>query len=129
MAGSVLGSSESILETSIKTSALLLALLITVGCESLAILAFAHRRQKSFQSLILSGLLANLVTQPFLWFWLMVFYQRYWVALLSGEVLIVLGEAIFLKLIPANHLSRQEAFLLSLLMNGVSFSAGFFLSV
>lgn len=129
MVGSVLGVPSAILETPIKAFAPLFSFLITLGCESVVSLAFAQWQNKPLKSLLLSGLLANLVTQPFLWVWLAVFYRMYWVALLTGEALIFLGEAMLLKLIPANHLSWRAALLLSLLMNSLSFGVGVFLAV
>ncbi|MCX8062617.1 MAG: hypothetical protein N3D16_08545, partial [Anaerolineales bacterium] len=116
-----MGISSAGLETPIKAFAPLFALLITLGCESLVLSVFARWQNKPLKSLLLSGLFINLATQPFLWFWLAVFYRAYGMALLCGEGLIFLGEAILLKLIPVNYLSWREAFLLSLMMNALSF--------
>ncbi|MFN3307894.1 MAG: hypothetical protein ACK44E_01695 [Anaerolineales bacterium] len=73
--------------------------------------------------------MVNLLTQPLLWFWLAVFYRSYWIALLAGEMLIFIGEAFFIKLIPTNHLSWRGACSLSLMMNGLSFGIGLFLAL
>jgi len=54
-------------------------------------------------------------------------YRQYLRALLVAEGLIFVGEAMLLKRTPANRLSGREAFLLSLLMNGVSFGIGLML--
>lgn len=124
-----MGIPGAVLETPLTALAPLIAFWITLGCESFVLSVFAHRQNKPLKSLLLSGLLANLVTQPFLWVWLAVFYRMYWVALLTGEALIFLGEAVLLKLIPDNRLSWREAILLSLLMNSLSLGAGIFLAV
>lgn len=117
------------LEASLRVFALLLALLLTLTIEGFILWFYARWQNKPLRSLLLSGLLVNLLTQPLLWFWLAVFYRSYWIALLAGEMLIFIGEALFIKLIPANHLSWRGAFSLSLVMNGLSFGIGLFLAL
>lgn len=124
-----MGIPGAVLETPLTALAPLIAFWITLGCESFVLSVFAHRQNKPLKSLLLSGLLVNALTQPLLWFWLALFYPAYWAALIFGELLIFLGEAVLLKLIPANRLSWREAILLSLLMNSLSFGAGIFLAV
>lgn len=127
MARSVLGSCGVVWEVSIKAVTPLFALLVTLICESLVILAFARWWNRPIRSLLLSGVLVNAMTQPFLWLWLAIFYRRYVIALLFAETFIVLSEAIFLKLISTRGLSWRESFLLSGAMNSLSFGVGLFL--
>ena len=108
-------------------ASLLLSLLSTLALEGLVGVGFALWRKKPVKSLFLSSLLVNGITQPLLWLWLMISYRQYLRALLVAEGLIFVGEAMLLKRTPANRLSGREAFLLSLLMNGVSFGIGLML--
>lgn len=105
----------------------LVSLFVTLACESFVGVGFALWRQKPVKSLFLSSVFVNGITQPLLWLGLMVFYRHYFRALILAEGLIFFGEAYLMKRISANRLSVQEAFLLSFLMNGLSFGVGLWL--
>ncbi len=107
----------------------LISFLLTLGLETLVIFGFVHWRHKPLQSLVLSGVFINSLTQPLLWIGLMIFYTAYFWAVLIGEVSVFLVEAFILKRIPTNCLSWRESFLLSLAMNGLSFGIGLALPI
>ncbi len=79
--------------------------------------------------MILSSLLANVLTQTLLWIILNTFYRHYLIALFTAEVLIWFLESLLLWSIKANRLSFREAMTLSLAMNLTSFAVGWFLPV
>ena len=72
---------------------------------------------------------ANIVTQCFLWLVLSVFFNSYWIALLTTEILIVLAEALAFVMVKSNRCGYREALILSLLLNSFSFGAGLFMPV
>jgi hypothetical protein len=104
-------------------------ILITIGVEGLVCAAYGLRFRKPVAALLLSCLVANLVTQPILWLILTTFYQHYLATLFVAEQMIVVIEALLLYLIRFNQLRWQEALILSLVMNLASFAAGWFLPV
>jgi len=104
-------------------------LLITIGIEGAVCAAYALRFQKPLGNLLLSCLIVNLITQPFLWLVLKTFFHHYLDSLLVMELLIVGTEAAFLWMIRSNRLRWQDALILSLAMNLASFFAGWFLPV
>lgn len=84
-------------------------------------------RKKPFVPILLTSLIANLITQSLLWAALNLFFQHYLAALLIAEIFIWMIEAILFYLIRANQLRFANAILLSLSMNFVSFAVGWFL--
>ncbi len=79
--------------------------------------------------MLLTSLLANLITQSFLWIVLELFFQHYLVALWSAETLIWIIESLLLFRFSAEQLHFREAVLLSLAMNLASFGLGWFLPI
>lgn len=106
---------------------MIVSLAITILIESAVIIGYARWRKKPLMHLLLSGILANLVTQSILWIVLNKFSDHYLTALLVSEICIWWMEGLFLYLFPRNNLKLGEALVLSLIMNLVSFTIGWFL--
>lgn len=104
-------------------------LLPTLLVEGLVAAAYSRWRRKPLKNILLTVSLANLLTQSLLWLVLTIFYRAYLPTLFLAETGIWLGEAVILRLVPANRLAWNEAFLLSLGMNLASFGIGWFLPV
>jgi hypothetical protein len=104
-------------------------LFVTILVEGVVCLAYSAWRKKPVGPVLLTSLLANLITQSLLWMVLNLFFQHYVVTLLIAEILIWLMESAFLYGVRINRLSVQESLLLSLLMNASSFGLGLFLPV
>jgi hypothetical protein len=104
-------------------------LLVTLLIEGAVCLGYSIWRKKPVGPVLLTSLLANLVTQSLLWMVLNIFLQDYVVTLLIAEALIWLMESVFLFSLRMNRLSIREALLLSLAMNASSFGLGLFLPV
>ncbi len=104
-------------------------LLITILIEGLVGLGFAVWRRKPVLSISLTILFGNIITQSLLWIILNIFFNDYLIALVTSEILIWLGESIFLACVRNNQLNFGEAFLLSLVMNLCSFGVGMFLPI
>jgi hypothetical protein len=104
-------------------------LLITLTIESAVVLGYLHWRKKPLQPLLYTSLCINLITQSLLWIGLNLFFRRYLVALLVGEILIWVIESLLLFVMPANRLRFMEAVFLSLSMNLASFGLGWFLPI
>jgi hypothetical protein len=71
----------------------------------------------------------NIFTQSLLWLGLNLFFRQYLLTLMVAEVLIWAIESILLYGVASNGLQLREAFLLSLSMNLISFTIGWFLPV
>ena len=92
-------------------------------------IGYALLHRKSLRSLLLTSICGNLITQPFLWIVLTIFFRSYVITLLVAEFLIWMIESLLLYAVPANRLRFSEAALLSLSMNLASFVVGWFLPV
>jgi hypothetical protein len=101
---------------------------ITILVEGAIVIGYSIGHKKPLGPILITSIVANLVTQSFLWIVLNLFFQHYLIALLVAEVLIWAVESILLYFIPANRLRFAEAVYLSLLMNLASFALGWFLS-
>lgn len=102
-------------------------LLSTLIIEGAVLLGYCLWRNKPLVALSLTSIVGNLLTQSMLWTALRLFFNDYWVTLLIAEILIWILESILFFNIPANRLTLSEAVLLSLGMNGTSFTLGWFL--
>jgi hypothetical protein len=105
----------------------IVSLALTVLIESAVIVGYAHWRKKPLIHLLLSGTLANLVTQSILWIVLNKFSDNYLTVLLVSEICIWWIEGLILYLYPYNKLKLGKALVLSLAMNLASFTIGWFL--
>jgi hypothetical protein len=105
------------------------SLLVTVFSEGVIVLAYALWRGKPAGMILLTSIIANVITQSMLWDALNLFPTHYLTALFTSEILIWLIEGAFLCLFPGNQLGWKEALLLSLGMNLASFGLGWFLPV
>jgi hypothetical protein len=108
---------------------LIVTLVITLSIESVVVIGYCLWGKKPIQSILLTSICGNLITQSLLWIALSLFFQNYLVTLLTAESLIWIIESGLLYSIPANHLRFKEASLLSLAMNLSSFVLGWFLPV
>jgi hypothetical protein len=105
----------------------IVTLAITILIESAIIVGYARWRKRHLTHLLLSGILANLITQSILWIVLNKFSDHYLTVLLVSEICIWWIEGLFLYLYPYNKLKLGEALALSLAMNLASFTIGWFL--
>jgi hypothetical protein len=108
---------------------LIITLFITIIVEGIIASAYSVGRQKPLGSILLTSIVANLITQSLLWVVLNIFFQKYLVALFIAEVLIWLMEGLLLSYVPANKLPFKDAILLAFLMNVASFALGWLLPV
>lgn len=97
--------------------------------EGLVVYGYSIWQKKPARPILYTSLIANLITQSFLWMVLSLFFQDYLIALVIAEILIWIIESAMLYNIPANPLRLEEAIRLSLLMNLTSFVVGWFLPV
>ena len=95
--------------------------------EGVVVICYALWRKKPVQSLLLTSILANMITQSMLRMALILFYRQYLLTLAVAEILVWMIESLFLYAIPSNRLTLAEAALLSLLMNLASLAVGWFL--
>jgi hypothetical protein len=107
----------------------ILTLALTLIVESAVVIGYSVWRKKPVQPLLYTSLFGNLLTQSLLWIALTIFFNSYFAALLIGEILVWVIEALLLYVIPTNKLSLSEAALLSLTMNLASLASGWFLPV
>lgn len=105
------------------------SLLVTILIEGVIVLVYALWKGKPVGRLLLTSLLANILTQSMLWAALNFFFAHYLTALIITEIFIWLIEGAFLRLFPGNRLGWREAILLSLAMNLASFGFGWLLPV
>jgi len=108
---------------------LIITILITITVESVVVIIYSRWHAKLFRPILISSIIANLLTQPFLWIVLNFFFQHYLVALCIAEILIWMIESYWLYRFPTNQLRLPEAALLSLFMNLMSFATGLFLPI
>jgi hypothetical protein len=104
-------------------------LVITIFVEGLIISGYALWRRKQPGPILVTSVVANLITQSLLWVALNLFFQHYLIVLLIAEVLIWIIESILLYRFAANQLGMWEATFLSLFMNAASLALGWFLPV
>ena len=100
---------------------------VTIIIEGVVGLVYAFWRKKPVVPIIVTSIFVNLITQSILWIALNVFFRHYIATLSIAEVLVVVMEGVFLSVLRANRLNIDEAFVLSLMMNGCSFGLGLFL--
>jgi len=93
------------------------------------VFVYSRWREKPTRSILLTSLLANLITQSLLWSALLLFFRHYWLVLIVMEIFIWLVESLIFYRIRANQLTLKEAMSLSLAINLASFGAGLFLPV
>jgi hypothetical protein len=107
----------------------ILTLPITILVEGLVVAGYARWHSKPLIPLLLTSLLANILTQSLLWLILNLSPLGYLVTLLLAETGIWLFETVFLFLIRANKLTFRQSLVLSLAMNLTSAFIGWFLPV
>jgi len=108
---------------------LIVTLFITVIIEGVIMIGYCIWQRKSIRPILVTSIIANLITQSFLWIALNLFFQHYLITLFIAEVFIWMIEAVLLSYFPANRLRFAEAILLSLCMNLASFALGWFLPI
>ncbi|MGD2104611.1 MAG: hypothetical protein PVJ55_05795 [Anaerolineae bacterium] len=108
-----------------------LALSLTVVVEGLIVLAYAAARGLRIWHRLAYVVLANLVTQPVLWCFMVLVPadMPYFPALAVGESLVWVIEAFLLRLVTDRRLTLKKALHLSLSMNVVSCGVGLLLPV
>jgi hypothetical protein len=104
-------------------------LAITIILEGFVCFLYAVRQRKPVRPILLTSVLANLITQSLLWIALNLFYQHYLVTLLVAEIFIWAMESYLLFCFRFNQLKVPESLFLSLLMNLSSFGIGWFLPI
>lgn len=104
-------------------------LIVTIIIEGLVSLGYAVWQRKPVFSISLTILFGNIITQSLLWIILNIFFNDYLIALFMSEILIWLGEGVFLACVRINQLNFKEALLLSLVVNLCSFGVGMFLPI
>lgn len=102
-------------------------LLITIMAEGVVVIGYSIWRRKPIRLILITSILANVLTQSLLWSALSLLFQHYLATLLSAEILIWLTESALLHIFPTNRLRFNEAVSLSLAMNLASFALGWFL--
>jgi len=108
---------------------LIVTLVITILIEGMIAIGYSIKCKKPIGPILITSILANLITQSFLWVVLNLFFQHYLITLLIAEILIWMIESLLLYRFPANRLRLPEAALLSLFMNLTSFVLGWFLPI
>lgn len=102
---------------------------VTILIEGVVVLAYCIWRRKPLLSILVTSLVANIITQSLLWLVLQIFFRNYLAALLISEGFIWYFESILLCLPRTNQLSYRSGVLLGFSMNLLSFGAGWFLSI
>ena len=97
--------------------------------EGVVVLAYCIGRRKPLLSLLVTSVVANVITQALLWIMLHVFFHYYLAALLISEIFIWLLESILIYFPNQDQLTLRNAILLSLCMNALSFGVGWLLPV
>ncbi len=99
-------------------------LLVTIIVEGAIGLGYCLWRKKQIAPILITSILANVLTQSLWRITLNVFFQRYLATLLIAEILIWIIEGILLYGVRFNKLSLNESLFLSLIMNLSSFGLG-----
>ncbi len=105
------------------------ALPVTIIVEGVIGLVYSIWREKPVVPILITGILANLLTQPLLWIAVSYFFQHYLATLFVAEILIWMFESLLLYGFRFNRLNFRESFYLSFSMNLASFSIGWLLPV
>lgn len=108
---------------------MIVTLLVTIVIEGVVVFIYSIWYAKPLRPILLTSLIANLLTQSLLWIVLNLFFQHYLVILCFAEILIWMIESFLLYRFPANKLRLMDAALLSLFMNLMSFATGLFLPI
>jgi hypothetical protein len=108
---------------------LIVTLFITVIIEGMIVSGYSLWRRKPLGPILLTSIVANLITQSLLWMGLSVFFRNYLFVLFTAEFLIWSIESFLLSYVPANKLRLGEAIRLAFLMNLASFALGWLLPV
>jgi hypothetical protein len=108
---------------------LILTLVVTILVEGIIVSGYSIWRKKPLGPILFTSLIANLITQSFLWIVVNLFFRQYLVTLLAAEVFIWIIEGFVLRFVPANQLTFTEAISLSLSMNLLSFALGWVLPI
>ncbi|HKY54341.1 MAG TPA: hypothetical protein VJM08_08555 [Anaerolineales bacterium] len=108
---------------------MILTLLFTIVLEAAVVLGYSVWHKKPVTPILITSVIANLITQSFLWVVLTLFFRHYLIALLVAEIIIWLIESYLLYRLPKNLLRFQEAIFLSLSMNLTSLVIGWFLPI
>ncbi len=106
----------------------LLSLITTIVIEAIVLVLFLHKKRPLRRILFINGITSSL-TLPYLWFIYPLFISNHFWYVLSGEIIVILIEAIMLKELLELHM--REAFIISCVANLVSYVLGtvFFLLV
>jgi len=108
---------------------LIVTLLMTMFIEGVIVSGYAIGCKKPLVAVLLTSILANVVTQSLLWVVLNLFFQHYVITLSFAEILIWLMESFMLYHFSSNQLNLREAVFLSMFMNSCSFVLGLFVPV
>jgi hypothetical protein len=108
---------------------LITTLFVTIFIESIVVTGAAIWWKKPLAQILITSLVANLITQSILWVVLNIFIQHYLINLFLAEFCIWIIESAALYLYQGNKLKLLEAVLLSLAMNLASFGLGWFLPI
>jgi len=106
---------------------LIVTFFVTIIIEGIVVIVYSIWRKKPLGPILFTSIIANLITQSFLWVVLSLFFQHYIITLFITEIFIWMIESFLLYRFSANQLRIQEATLVSLLMNLASFGLGWFL--
>jgi hypothetical protein len=108
---------------------LILTLVVTILLEGIIVSGYSIWRKKPLRPILFTSIIANLITQSFLWIVVNLFFQHYLVTLVAAEVFIWIIEGFVLCYVLANQLTFTEAISLSLSMNLLSFALGWVLPI
>jgi hypothetical protein len=107
----------------------ILSLGLTIWVESIVVAGFGLWQRKPLRHLLLSSILANLLTQILLWTVLNMFPNDYQATLFISEIILWGVEGMILFFYRPNQLKLAQALLLSLTINLASFTLGWFLPI
>ena len=108
---------------------MIVTLPVTILIEGLVVYVYAAWSRKPVGRLLLASFFANLMTQPILWFSLVIFFRHYMAALIIAEVLIWLAESLLMRRLSGIRLDWKITLVLSFCMNAASAGFGFWLPV
>ena len=106
----------------------LLSLITTIVIEAIVLVLFLYKKRQLRKILFVNGIISSL-TLPYLWFIYPLFISNHFWYVLSGEIIVVIIEAIILK--ELLELYVLESLKISFIANLVSYVIGtlFFLLV
>jgi len=108
---------------------LIVTFFITIIIEGIVVIVYSSWRKKPLGPILFTSIIANLITQSFLWIVVNLFFQHYLVILIAAEVFIWIIEGFVLCYVSSNQLTFTEAISLSLSMNLLSFAIGWVLPI